>query len=66
MVEIRFQDVTVIAKGKNLDTLYDALSRLSVERMETCPGDYGINVKEGVIIEIEIKQISTPKANSGE
>jgi hypothetical protein len=58
IMEIRFLDVTVIAKGKNLESLYDALARLSVERIKACPDNYGMNVKEGLITDIEIKKVS--------
>jgi hypothetical protein len=56
-VEIQFQDRMVLAKGKGLESLCDALERLAVERIKTCPEKYGaIARNEGVIEEIEIKQ----------
>ncbi|MGH7975419.1 MAG: hypothetical protein ACREC8_02020 [Limisphaerales bacterium] len=64
IVEILFQDTTVIARGKNLELLCDALARLSVERIKTCPDNYGINVKEGVIADIEIKKNGRQETNS--
>jgi hypothetical protein len=64
IMEIQFQDVTVIAKGKNLELLCDALARLSVERIKTCPDDYGIDAKEGTIADIEIKKNEKSAANS--
>lgn len=57
IVEIQFQGVTVIAKGKYLESLCDALARLSVERIKICPDNYGLNAKEGAIACIEIKKI---------
>lgn len=59
IVEIQFQDVAVFAKGKNLESLYDELGRLSVERIKACPDNYGMNVKEGIITDIEIKKSAT-------
>lgn len=56
VIEIQFQDETVIAKGKNLESLCDALARLSVELIKMCPDNYGLNIKEGVIADIEIKK----------
>jgi hypothetical protein len=53
-VEIQFQDTIVIAKGKGLEPLGDALARLGVERIRMCPEKYGAGTKESVIIEIEI------------
>jgi hypothetical protein len=56
VIEIQFQDTTVIAKGKNLGSLCDALARLSVEQVKMCPDNYGLNVKDGIIADIEIKK----------
>jgi hypothetical protein len=62
MVEMRFQDTSVIAKGTNLEPLYDALARMAVERIKVCPEKYGAIAKnESKIDTIEIKQI-IPKA----
>ena len=57
IVEIQFQDRIISVKGKGLEPLCDALERLAVERIKTCPEKYGAIVRnEGVIEEIEIKQ----------
>jgi hypothetical protein len=56
MIEIRFQDATVIAKGKNLEPLYDALARLSVECVRVCPEKYAAMAKnESMIEELEVQ-----------
>jgi len=56
-VEIQFQDRIVMVKGKGLEPLCDALERLAVERIKTCPEKYtAIARNEGVIEDIEIKQ----------
>lgn len=61
MVEIRFQDTSVIAKGTNLEPLYDALARMAVERIKVCPEKYGvITRKEGMIEELEIQVKKLP------
>ena len=47
----------VMLKGKGLEPLCDAMERLAVERIKTCPEKYGaIARNEGVIEDIEIKQ----------
>jgi hypothetical protein len=57
VLQIQFQDRIVMVKGKGLEPLCDALERLAVERIKTCPEKYGaIARNEGVIEEIEIKQ----------
>lgn len=57
VVQIRFQDQIVIAKGKGLEPLCAALERLSVERIRGRPEKYDeLGKKEGVIGEIEIKR----------
>ena len=57
VVQIQFQDRIVMVKGKGLEPLCDALERLAVERIKTCPEKYGALARnEGVIEEIEIKQ----------
>ena len=57
VVQIRFQDRIVIAKGKGLEPLCEALERLSVERIRGRPEKYDeLGKKEGVIGEIEIKR----------
>ena len=57
VVQIKFQDQIIFAKGKGLESLCDALERLAVERIKVCPEKYGaIARNEGVIEEIEIKQ----------
>jgi hypothetical protein len=56
VVEIQFQDVMVIAKGKNLETLCDALARLAVERIKFCPERYeALARNEWGIDNIEVK-----------
>ena len=61
MVEIRFQDTSVIAKGTNLEPLYDALARMAVERIKVCPEKYGVIArKEGMIEELEIRERKQP------
>ena len=56
IIEIQFQQTAVIAKGKGLEPLCDALARLAVERIKTCPEKYGAGTKGGIIIEIEVRQ----------
>jgi hypothetical protein len=57
VVEIQFQDRTVIAKGKNLEMLCDALARLAVEQIKERPQKYErLGKSEGIIEEIEIKK----------
>jgi hypothetical protein len=56
-IEMQFQEITVVARGKGLEALCDALARLGVERIQMCPEKYGaIARNEGVIEDIEIKQ----------
>jgi len=57
-IEIQFQDATVIAKGKNLEPLCDALARLGVERIRLRPEKYGSGIKDNIINEIEIQPSS--------
>ena len=58
VVQIQFQDRIITVKGKGLEPLCDALERLAVERIKTCPEKYGaIARNEGVIEDIEIKQL---------
>ena len=57
VLQIQFQDRIVLLKGKGLAPLCDALERLAVERIKTCPEKYGaIARNEGVIEDIEIKR----------
>ena len=52
-----FKTESSSVKGKGLEPLCDALERLAVERIKTCPEKYGaIARNEGVIEDIEIKQ----------
>jgi hypothetical protein len=45
-----------MARGTNLEPLYDALARLSIERINVCPEKYGAIAKnEGLIEELEIQ-----------
>jgi hypothetical protein len=62
VIEIRFQNVAIIAGGKNLKALCDSLARLSVQRIKAIPNKYHLlgNKNEINIDTIEIKQI-TPK-----
>ena len=56
-IEIRFQDALVVAKGKNLESLYDALASLAVERIRLHPEKYeSIARGEGLVERIEIKK----------
>jgi hypothetical protein len=58
-LEIQFQDAIVVAKGKGLEPLCDALARLSVERINASPEKYAIlNKSDGFIVDIEIKLTS--------
>ena len=63
IVEILFQDQTVIAKGKNLEPLCDALARLAVEHLKICPEKYVVNLKEGIITDIEFKKNGRQETN---
>jgi hypothetical protein len=67
VVEIQFQDRIVTVKGKRLESLCDALERLSVELIKLLPEKYeAIIKKEGVIGDIEIKKIGQKEMNPGE
>lgn len=56
VVEIQFQNATVIAKGKSLESLCDAFARLAVEGIKICPEKYGVIAKsESVIEEIVVR-----------
>lgn len=58
VVQIKFQDQIIFAKGKGLESLCDALERLAVERIKICPEKYGVIARnEGVIEEIEIQTV---------
>lgn len=57
IIEILFQNMTVIAKGKNLESLCDALARLAVERIKLRPAKYqAISRSEGLVETIEIRR----------
>jgi hypothetical protein len=58
VIEIQFQETVVIAKGRGLGPLCDALARLGVERIKTCPEKYGAAFAEGFISNIEIKKMA--------
>ncbi len=60
IVEIDFQGATVVAMGKSLESLYDALARLGVERIRICPAKYEAGGKEGTIMAIAIRQNTKP------
>ncbi|HEX5398834.1 MAG TPA: hypothetical protein VFY06_07280 [Verrucomicrobiae bacterium] len=67
IVQIQFQDRIIVAKGKGLESLCDALERLAVERIKVCPEKYqAIARNEGVIEVIEIKKINERETNSNE
>ena len=58
VVQIKFQDQIIFAKGKGLESLCDALERLAVERIKICPEKYRVIARnEGVIEEIEIQTV---------
>lgn len=58
VIQIQFQDHIAVVTGKGLDPLCDALQRLAVECIKTCPEKYGtIARNEGVIENIEIKEV---------
>jgi hypothetical protein len=55
VIEVQFQDRTVTIKGKGLEPLCDALERLAVARIKTCPEKYkALGKNEGVVEDIEI------------
>jgi hypothetical protein len=57
VVEVQFQNATVIAKGKRLESLCDALARFAVERIKMRPEKYeGLSKSEEIIESIEIKK----------
>jgi hypothetical protein len=58
-IEIQFQETVVIAKGKGLEPLCDALARLGVERIKITPAKYAAAAKEGYVSQIEIKKANT-------
>ncbi|HEY3932112.1 MAG TPA: hypothetical protein VGM58_07060 [Verrucomicrobiae bacterium] len=61
VVQIKFQDQIIFAKGKGLESLCDALERLAVERIKVCPEKYrAIARNEGVIEDIEIQTVKQP------
>jgi hypothetical protein len=59
VIEIRFQDVIVIARGKNFATLSQSLARLSVQGIKAIPNKYHLhgNKNQISIDTIEIKPI---------
>ena len=57
-IEIHFQNTVVKARGKGSESLFDALARLSVERIKVCPAKYGAALTDGFISDIELKQIA--------
>ncbi len=65
IVEIQFQDATIIAKGNNLESLCDALARLAVERIKMCSEKYSMIARnEGAIEDIEIKKNGRQETNA--
>ena len=66
VVQIQFQDRFVLVKGKGLEPLCEALTRLAVEQIWVRPEKYEIITKnEGIIHEIAIterqKKIALPE-----
>lgn len=60
-VQIQFQDRIIVARGKGLEPLCDALERLAVEHIKMCPEKYrAIARNEGVIEDIEIQAVKQP------
>ena len=57
-IEIQFQETVVIAKGKALGPLCDALARLGVEQIKIFPEKYAAVAAEGFISDIEIKKMA--------
>jgi len=67
VVQIRFQDQIVIAKGKGLEPLCAALERLAVERIRGRSEKYNaLSANDGAIEEIEIKKIDEIQAKKTE
>lgn len=63
VVQVRFQDQIVIAKGKGLEPLCAALERLAVERIRVRPEKYeGLTKREGIIEDIEIRKVRQEEA----
>ena len=57
VLQIQFQDRSVLVKGKSLEPLCDALERLAVERIRLRPEKYAAVTKsEGIIEGIEVKK----------
>ena len=63
IVEIHFQGQIIIAKGKGLEPVCDALARLGLERMRLRPEKYDAGTKEGMIVEIEIRHLQKEANN---
>lgn len=59
VIEMRFQDVIVIASGKNFEVLCQSLARLSIQSLKAIPKKYQLhgNKSEISIDTIEIKPI---------
>jgi hypothetical protein len=56
-IQIQFQDRVVLAKGRGLKPLCDALCKFSVEQIRTCPDKLtGFGNDEGMIEKIEVKE----------
>ena len=65
IVEIQFLGQTIIAKGKSLEPLCEALERLAVERIRLRPEKYvGLRKNEGIIEQVEIKKHNQQKSES--
>jgi hypothetical protein len=67
IVEIQFHGQTIVAKGKHLEPLCDALARLAVERIKLRPTKYtAIARTDGIIETIELLRdsLETPARKS--
>jgi hypothetical protein len=60
VVEIQFHGQTIIAKGKSLEPLCDALGRLAVERINMRPEKYAAIARTDGIIESIEGQLTFP------
>ena len=67
VVQIRFQDQIVIAKGKGLEPLCAALERLAVERIRGRPEKYhALSATDGIVEEVNIRKIDEIQAKKTE
>jgi hypothetical protein len=56
-IEIQFQETMVVAKGKGLEPLCDALARLGVERIKIRPNKYEVVTTGCIVSDIEIRKV---------